>query len=285
MIDILLATYNGALYIDKLLESILSQSTQSYRVLIHDDGSSDSTVAIIKKYAEKYPSKIFLIDDGLKLGGAKENFFHLMNYSTAPYTMFCDQDDIWLPSKIEVSWKALLKKEAERGEETPLCVFTDLIVVDENLEVMSPSMWYFNGVDPSMANNFSKLSLSSPVTGCTMLFNRAAVKCSYPLSAEAIMHDWWLALSVVSCGGELIPIAEKTILYRQHSGNCVGVNSDNLIRKTRNVFDLRKNLKYIKSLYAMSRKTGGYRSLVFFAASYFFYSSVFLRIIRLWRKL
>jgi len=98
-----MATYNGEQYLRYQLDSILNQSFKDWRLLIHDDGSVDNTLSVIKEYQEKYPEKIIHLNDGMRTGGAKNNFFHLMKNATAEYIMFCDQDDFWLTTKVQKS--------------------------------------------------------------------------------------------------------------------------------------------------------------------------------------
>ena len=107
-IYILLATYNGEKYIKAQIHSLLCQTYEDWNLLIHDDGSNDNTVNIIKKLQEK-DERIILIEDGIKCGGAGANFLHILkNYSTADYITFCDQDDIWLETKIEELMQKML---------------------------------------------------------------------------------------------------------------------------------------------------------------------------------
>ncbi|MEW6289314.1 MAG: glycosyltransferase, partial [Thermodesulfobacteriota bacterium] len=84
-VDILLSTYNGEKFLGELLDSLFCQTCQNWRLVVRDDGSKDNT----KKYGQ---DKIVLVPDGLGNRGPKESFGQLMEYSQAPYVMFCDQD-------------------------------------------------------------------------------------------------------------------------------------------------------------------------------------------------
>ena len=103
-VDILLATYNGERFLQKQIDSILQQTYSNFTIYIRDDGSKDGTIKIIKDYAQKYPNKILFIEDILGNLGVTQNFNELMKYSSANYIAFSDQDDIWLPQKIEKSF-------------------------------------------------------------------------------------------------------------------------------------------------------------------------------------
>ena len=129
MIYILLATYNGEKYFSEQIESLLSQTYQDWKLWIHDDGSKDNTVKIIKDYANKYPEKIVFLDDDISCGGAKENFTYVLNNidKNFDYIMFCDQDDLWLPNRIELFLNEV-KIQEKNNPNLPLVSFSDLIL-------------------------------------------------------------------------------------------------------------------------------------------------------------
>lgn len=253
MITILMATYNGEKYIAEQIDSILNQSFKDYTLLIHDDGSTDSTVELIKSYVSLHPKRIKLIEDNIKTGGPKNNFFHLMDQVDSPYIMFCDQDDIWLKDKISNAYNACKKIEKKYGENTPVLVFSDLIVTDKNLNVISESLFKMQKTEPKIAKKLNYLVYKNCVTGCTMLFNRKALNVSLPTSCNAIMHDWWVALNVLKNNGKVSFLHTKDIFYRQHGMNSVGAKSFSWIKLIRrNVFI------NIKEKY-MQAKAIGYR--------------------------
>jgi len=229
-VEILMATYNGGKYISEQIESILGQTYKNWKLLIHDDGSSDNTVKIVKKYADKYPNKILFIDDGIKCGGAKENFSHLLSIAKSEfdfeYIMFADQDDVWLPQKIELSIKKIKEMEKIHGKNLPLLVYTDLKVVDSSLNLISESFWKCQCMDPSH-NSLSRLLMQNVVVGCTVLINRTTLLLGTPIPKEAILHDWWLAL-VASGLGYLDFLKTPTVLYRRHERNDTGVKRWNI---------------------------------------------------------
>ena len=80
---------------------------------------------VIEEYTTKYPQK-FVKVDGISTGGAKKNFFYLLSCVDAPYLMCCDQDDVWLPEKVEVTFQAmkqLEQKHADRKRDTTACIY------------------------------------------------------------------------------------------------------------------------------------------------------------------
>jgi glycosyltransferase involved in cell wall biosynthesis len=219
-VDILLATYNGEKYVAAQIHSILKQSHHNFQILIRDDGSTDQTWNLLQDFAQRYPSKIKLFTSNIHVGTI-QNFSTLMQHSTSGYLMCCDQDDIWMGDKVSKSLCAIKQAESYYGKSTPLLVHTDLKVVDERLELISPSFWRFSKISPTHCRAFGRLLMQNSVTGCTIIFNRPLLELALPIPPEAEMHDWWLAL--VACAfGKIEALKETPILYRQHGKNTVG---------------------------------------------------------------
>lgn len=218
-IDILLSTYNGNKYLQELLISIITQTYQNWQLIIRDDGSTDVTIDIIQRFAKKFPSKIIYIDDDYNNLGPSQSFSKLMQYSKANFIMFCDQDDIWLNNKIELTIEKMLLLE-EESPITPLLVHTDLTVVDKDLQVISNSFLNYQKINPAY-KNLNNLLLQNIATGCTMMINRQLKELAHPIPDQAIMHDWWIAL-VASIHSGVHHINASPILYRQHGENNIG---------------------------------------------------------------
>lgn len=219
-IDILLATCNGAPFLEELLDSILAQTHGNWRLIIRDDGSTDNTPRIIGKYLANYPDKVSLLRDKGETLGPCGNFARLLQHSTADYTMFCDQDDVWLPEKIGLTFEKMRKLEFAHGKESPLLVHTDLRVVDSTLQLISDSLWRYQTTNPD-ATSLNRLLVQNVATGCTVMINRALRELALPIPEEARMHDWWLAL-VAAVFGHIGHLSQPTILYRQHGRNDSG---------------------------------------------------------------
>ena len=133
-IAILMATYNGEKYLREQIDSLLNQTCQDWHLYVHDDGSKDGTVNIVKSYAERYPDKVTLLDYPPQ-GGACRNFLSLLEKAEARYYMFCDQDDVWLPEKIALSLEEMKRQEALHLQK-PVVIHTDLHIVDDKLTVI-----------------------------------------------------------------------------------------------------------------------------------------------------
>ena len=218
-VQILLSTWNGERWLPELLASLEQQTFQDWQLLVRDDGSTDQTLRILLKWQAEHPEKLAgLVLDGNHLG-SKLSFSRLVEASTAPCLMFCDQDDVWFPEKVEVQYTALRRLEAQYGEETPLLVHADLVVVDENRALQAVSFWDYRAFD--VGQRKQAYLLNNVVTGCATAFNRAAAAMAFPLPLYAMEHDRWLAL-VCAWFGVVLPLSHPLLLYRQHANNVIG---------------------------------------------------------------
>ena len=221
MIDILLSTYNGEKYITQQLQSLFAQTVDDWILWTRDDGSTDNTVAIIETFRQQSPNKIKILQDTKGNVGSARSFEILLEQSTNKYIMFCDQDDVWLPTKIE--W--LLQKMHELENATqPIAVFSDLQIVDSELQLIHPSFLEQNKLRMDIATQFKYICVANCVAGCTILMNQEAKKQVLPFPAEIPMFDWWIAAKIARVG-ILDYIPDATILYRQHSHNVWGTHT------------------------------------------------------------
>lgn len=219
-IDVLLATYNGARFVAEQIDSILAQGHPHLRLLIRDDGSTDQTPAILAQYAARWPEKVAVLDGGGNLGPSG-NFSALLQQATAPYVMLSDQDNVWLPGRIDGLLARIERLEAELGPQRPILVHSDLTVTDEALRPLCPSFWSYQHLDPWRGSTLNRLLVQNVVTGCAVMLNRALAQKARPIPPEAVMHDWWLAL-VAAALGRLDCLPESGILFRQHGTNQIG---------------------------------------------------------------
>ena len=238
-VDILLATYNGENYLVEQLESILSQTYSNFRLLISDDSSTDGTRKILEEYKEK-DSRIQLFFQGKNLGVIK-NFEYLLKKVESKYYMLSDQDDIWKENKIEKSVEKLEDSESD-------LVYTDLEVVDANLNVTYESYWKLKGIYKKIKkyNNFEALYLNNFVTGCTLISKEEYIRDVLPLpdTSKFVLHDYWIAL-IVSQKGKISYIEEPLIKYRQHKNNKIG---------SRKQSDSLKSIDEIRELFIKVKK-------------------------------
>lgn len=277
MVEILLATYNGEKYLAAQINSILSQSYKNWKLLIHDDGSHDKSLDILKSYVDRYPDKIELIEDGISTGSAKNNFNFLLSLSKAPYVAFCDQDDVWLENRLELGYTAILKAEAEFGASRPIVVCSDCCIVNHELHIVAESCWRHQRNGPHFAESSGTLAVRNYLTGCTMLINRSAINVSIPIPTQAVMHDWWIGLSVLRAEGEIIPIGTPTVLYRQHHKNVVGASKFDAAHYIARTVGFRRAIQDLVSVYKMAKHSGAVRNWLHFMIMKII---VFIRIVK-----
>ena len=149
-IDILMATYQGEKYLKEQIDSILNQTYQDFRLLISDDGSQDSTREILKEYVAKDKRVIVFLQP--KNLGIMRNFEYLMQKVESECFMFSDQDDIWQKDKIEKSLLTMAKNDSD-------LVYSDLEVVNQDLELIHKSYWKLKGFEQKVKkyNDFESL--------------------------------------------------------------------------------------------------------------------------------
>lgn len=238
-IAILLAVYNGERYLAEQLDSLLDQSYQNLHIYIHDDGSKDHSMDIIQAYQSNNPQKITVLDHP-SMGGACANFMSMLRYANEPYVMFCDQDDVWLPNKVERVYREMKTLEKQYSG-IPCLVFSDLYVVDDTLNIISDSFMRYAGRNP-YCTDYKSLIMKNVAPGCTMLLNRVLVNRVIQCADinRIGMHDSWTIL-VASLLGKICFVNEPLSKYRQHQGNVVGAEAASVWQKTMS------NLKYIFS--------------------------------------
>ncbi|MBQ0088149.1 MAG: glycosyltransferase family 2 protein [Prevotellaceae bacterium] len=219
---ILLATYNGETFLREQLNSLLSQSYQDWQLFIHDDGSTDNTISILKEYEAKHP-RIQVLNYP-PTGGACRNFLSLFQRVQASYYMFCDQDDVWLPDKIERQMQLMHHCE-QQFPDLPIIIHSDLQVVDAQLKTIAPSFWQYEHINPDRYQCWEDFAHGCLTTGCTMLFNQKTKDITLPIAKTTLMHDEWVTLCTIAHNGRVIALPEPTILYRQHGTNTLGAQN------------------------------------------------------------
>jgi hypothetical protein len=214
-VDVLLAACNGERFIQAQVDSILNQSHRPVRLLVLDDASDDGTWEILQALAARYP-QITLARNEVR-GGAINAFERLLHGVESEYFCFADQDDVWSAGKLAASLRHLRATGAD-------LVYSDLAIVDENLEPLGRSMWESSRVRPLEGSAAWPLLIKNPVTGCTILARSELVAKVLPFPERIPMHDWWIALVAASEGG-IAALPDQTVCYRQHASNVSGASA------------------------------------------------------------
>jgi glycosyltransferase involved in cell wall biosynthesis len=224
---IILCTFNGEKYLSEQLESIRQQNYSKWRLICRDDGSTDKSVEILENFQNSLAPGQFLFaaNSGEKLG-VFHGFMSLLDEANSDEIVaFCDQDDIWLPNKLERGVEFL----ATCHPKTPTLYCTRQILVDQFGKQLRMSPKF-----KKTPHQFPSSLLENIAVGCTYLLNPAAVeilkKANRPLKS---IHDWWAYIVIQAAAGNILCDDAATILYRQHQHNAIGAAPSALTRLRR----------------------------------------------------
>jgi len=212
-VSVAMATYNGAKYLEEQLDSILSQTLAPCELIVCDDLSDDGTSAILERYQSKGLLRFSVNDTRLGYVGNFKKAVSLAN--PGHYISLSDQDDIWLPRKIEASMNVMLGME---DGHSPAMVYSDLMLVDENKRLLNPSFRNELGQD-GYQHCLNTLLFGGFVNGCTMLMNPLMqIYFATIPQGEFVTHDTWIAL-IAHTFGKVETVPHALIHYRRHSNN------------------------------------------------------------------
>ena len=226
-----MASYNGEKFIRQQLDSIIIQTFENWQLIISDDGSTDKTIELISEYQKIWGEKIQLRNGPQK--GFVENFLSLAcdKNLAADFYAFCDQDDVWLPQKLEVAIKQI-SNSCLINEPYLYCGRT--VSVNAQLKTIGQSTLF------KQPPSFNNALVQSIAGGNTMVFNRAS-----KLIIEAVgvvptpSHDWWLYMLISGAGGKVFYDPNPLVLYRQHENSIVGENTS-IVNRFKRFFKLFK---------------------------------------------
>lgn len=225
MISIAMATYNGGRFIREQLDSILNQTLSDFELIITDDNSTDDTLQILREYELKdCRIQVFVNEERL---GYLGNFSKAMTCCTGDFIALCDQDDLWMPTHLEILYRGI-------GDKSMICGNSELIDAEGNLIGMSVSER--ESLD-SVPNDSLKVAMRilynhNTFFGHNMLFRRSLLEIILPFPKGVSYHDTWT--STLSCFmGGFVYTDEIITYYRMHSDNLsldIRTRKSNLIR-------------------------------------------------------
>ncbi len=224
-IEIALVTFDAGPYLQPQLDSIAAQTHRCWRLHVADDGSTDATPLVLRRFADAHPGQVIIHEFDAPVRSPKGNVIRLLTRLPADvrYVALCDQDDVWYEHKLAELLRACREAEVRTGPGVPCLAHSDLAVTDDRLRVVAPSFARQVRVDPARVR-FGQLLVENSIPGCSMLFNGALLTVfqARPVDPEdVIMHDWWLALLGWGCGTvRFVPAA--LMAYRQHGTNAAG---------------------------------------------------------------
>jgi glycosyltransferase involved in cell wall biosynthesis len=214
-IAILMCTKNGAAFLAEQLKSIAAQTHANWILFVSDDGSTDGTRNILRRFADRHEQKTVVRNGPGK--GVCANFLSLATDPTidADYFAFSDQDDIWYKNKLQraLTWLATVPDDVP----ALYCGRTELISMDGRSYGFSPLF-----TRPIAFRNALIQSLGG---GNTMVFNKAAKRLLEVVGRlDVVLHDWWMYQLVSAVGGAIRYDPQPALKYRQHLDNLIGSN-------------------------------------------------------------
>jgi glycosyltransferase involved in cell wall biosynthesis len=228
-ISVALTSCNGANYLKEQLESVYAQSLLPDEVIVCDDCSTDNSIEILTEYKEKHNLRYFINDK--KLGFVK-NFEKAISLCSGDFIALSDQDDVWLPKKIEILYNEMIECEIVNPDK-PILVHHDAFIVDENLK--NSGIRFIN--KKVKVSGLKNLLFGNPkVQGASSMFNRKLKGICFPLPGSVPLHDLYMSF-VCECFGIRKYICEPLMLYRQHSNNQIGASSYSIYKRVTNFFN------------------------------------------------
>ncbi|MGZ5220143.1 MAG: glycosyltransferase family 2 protein [Chitinophagaceae bacterium] len=209
LVSIVLCTYNGTLYIDDQLNSILRQTYDNIEIIISDDLSTDGTFEKLTEYAgQDNRIKLFRNEKNL---GYNQNFSKACGLATGNYIAIADQDDVWEHDKIEI---LLPEISGNEGVVLVHSISAKFETRDKpklrNLKLMHS----FNG------NDIRQVFIRNPIPGHNMLFKRSLLEAALPFPVN-IYYDWWLT-ATACCMGNIKAVNKILVWQRIHTTNATG---------------------------------------------------------------
>ena len=209
LVSIALATYNGSDYLKEQLDSIFSQTYKNFEVIVVDDASSDNTVLILEQYRKKYGLTYFVNEQNI---GVSKNFEKIISMCNGDYILLSDQDDIWLPQKIEVLYKNIGNSSL---------IYSNARIVNGKGKILNKTakeIYPLYGLDSRIEDIYNYIVLNSFILGCSAMFKRELLSNLIPIYPTSRNHDWWLTMCANQKNG-IKYIDEVLFYYRHHSNN------------------------------------------------------------------
>lgn len=245
LVYIVMSTYNGDSYLKLQLNSLLEQTYKNWHLIIRDDGSNDDSLKIIKAYSLK-DKRIELISDSLGNLKSCQSFGNVMQYVShdAEYIMFCDQDDIWKPEKVEYTLREINILGSKYGFDLPLMVYGTYEMINEfgsKLPIPNPNYSEVPSIKLLLTQNY--------IYGCTMMINSKLRDIILPIPNTAENHDYWISLIAVLVEAKISYIEKPLLYYRQHANNVSGSYIDaSFLKRIKRMFRNEEKKLFIRRL-------------------------------------
>lgn len=227
-VSVALCTYNGAVFLEEQLASMLAQTVLPGEIVVSDDGSTDATSAIVERFAAESSVPVRVLRNPSPLGVTK-NFEGAIRATTGSLIVLSDQDDVWRPDRVE---RALAAFDA-RPELQMVC--SDARLVGADGVSLGTTLFASLSIGPHERDGiragdaFGVLLRRNLVTGATAMLRREVLDAAVPFPAPWV-HDEWLAI-VAASRGPIELLDEPLVDYRQHGANQIGIVEPTLAYK------------------------------------------------------
>lgn len=238
MISVCMATYNGAAFIKRQLDSILNQSQQVDEIIIVDDQSSDQTIELIKDYSQPF---IQLVINEVNLGPIK-SFEKAISLAQGDTIFLADQDDIWLNHKVASVMQTFANTDAQ-------LVIHDAKVVDGELKILNQS-WNAENSN-RFTGNLLMTFIKNGYTGCMMAFKKEIKPLALPFPNSIEMHDQWIAMIAIMENKKISVNPDQLMVYVRHGNNVTAIHRRSIQEK------LRGRVRMCRAIMSYKRKRNG----------------------------
>ncbi len=254
-IGVALCTYNGAQYLQEQLESILAQSMAVDEIVVGDDGSSDTTLAVLQAFRVRAVARgirMEVVQHSRNLGYVR-NFSDALQRSSADIVFLCDQDDVWHVDRVRIFMARF------DADPSLLLLHGDARLVDGAGQPKGTTLLDTLRVHPAelalerSGQALDAILLRNFVTGATCALRRTLLPASLPVPPRW-SHDEWLAV-VASLQGGLDVVRECTVDYRQHGGNQIGASRRSFLQRLRalDLLDAQARARTAERLHGLRR--------------------------------
>jgi glycosyltransferase involved in cell wall biosynthesis len=216
LVAILMAARNGERYLPEQLQSFIDQTHTNWSLHVSDDGSSDGTCEIVRRFSDGVQNSVTLRTGPQR--GYSRNFMSLVCAPdiTGRYFAFSDQDDIWNKDKLERALNWLLT--VPEGVPAVYCSRTETVDAAGRHIGFSPLF--------TKLPRFRNAIVQNVGGGNTMVFNASARSLLAAVGdLDVVSHDWWAYQIVSAAGGSVRYDPQPSIKYRQHANNLIGSNN------------------------------------------------------------
>lgn len=232
LVSIVMATYNGDRFLKKQLDSLTALTYPNIELIVSDDASTDQTLEILQAFSANCPYKLLQNKDH---SGLVENFTKAIQLARGEFIALCDQDDVWMPDKIETLLEHIDEFDVISGS---------FLVIDEKGNYHTEGVMHeVYEASHHGAYRLADFLNENPILGCASLIRKQLIDRCLPIPKGVLYHDWWFMVSAI-LRGRGVGYTDKLVLnYRQHGKNTAlaTFNDKNYYKKLFKFYDVLEN--------------------------------------------